>query len=140
MADFGNDLILKDGDLVFAPNADLLTTRDYENNNQSTTKFDGYYNIIFSVFNRLNTVQGEIPFHPDYGTSLPLLVSKPNTKSMSELIKSEFYKVLEQDPRISKIISVTSESSGNQLNVKAELLLIGKSESSVFIFPNFFIE
>ena len=66
MADFGNDFILKDGDLVFSPNSDLFTTRDYERNNSSTSKFDGYYNIIFSVYNRLNTVLGEIPFHPDY--------------------------------------------------------------------------
>lgn len=140
MADFGNDFILKDGDLVFSPNSDIFTTRDYERNNAATTKFDGYYNIIFSVYNRLNTVVGEIPFHPDYGTKLPLLVSKPNTKATADMVKQEFYKVLEQDPRISAIDSIKVEQYGNQMNVKAELVLIGKSESSVFIFPNFFIE
>ena len=138
MADFGTDILLKDGDLIFTPGADFMSTGDYELNN--TPKFSGYYNIIFSVFNRLNTLQGEIPFHPDYGTSLPLLVSKPNTGSMRQSIEVEFTKAILQDPRVSKIISIKVEPQGSQVNVRAELQLIGKSESSVFIFPNFFID
>lgn len=138
---YGIDLVTLDGDLILTDAGDFLTTTDYQNSvDPDGTKFDGYYGIVFSVFNRLNTIQGEIPFHPEYGTGLQLLVSKPNNDATAEQIKQAFYQVLEQDPRIQDIISVIVEQQGSQANVKAELLLTGKAESSIFIFPNFFIE
>lgn len=135
---YGNDLVMLDGDFVLTDAGDLMTAKDYESG--VTPPFDGYYNIMFSIFNRLNTAKGEIPWEPDYGTSLPMLVSKPNSKAMAELIKDEFYEAIRQDPRVVDVKSFSTEQNGNKLSVKAELLLSGKAESSVFIFPNFFIE
>lgn len=139
-SDYGNDLVLFDDDLVLGANGDFFTSSDYEANNPTQTRFDGYYNIIFSAFNRLNTIRGEIPFHPEYGSSLALLVSRPNNKITADLIKQEFTDGLKSDPRIREVKRVDVEHSGNQMSVKAELVLSGKSESSIFVFPNFFIE
>lgn len=137
---YGNDVILWDSDFVFGPNSDLQTTSDYETNNPATTLFPGYYNIVFSVFNRLSTVKGEIPFHPTYGSSLTLLISKPNNKSLERDIRDAFEDILQQDPRVAQVRSVIVEANGNEASVKAELVLTGKAESSIFIFPNFFID
>jgi phage baseplate assembly protein W len=135
---YGNDLILKDGDFVFKSRGDFMTTDDYEQA-QEFVPFKGHSNIIFSTFNRLTTVLGEIPFHPDYGSNLPLLVSKNNNQDLKSKILVEMYNVLEQDPRIEDIVDIEVNQNGRYFNMKAELLLTGKSDSSVFIFPNFFI-
>ena len=140
MADdkYGNDLLLKDGDLIFTSRGDFMTTDDYETA-LDFVPFKGHSNIIFSTYNRLTTVIGEIPFHPDYGSNLPLLVSKNNSPDLRTKIETEMYRTLEQDPRIKDIISIDVKQDGKYFNMKAELLLTGKSDSSVFIFPNFFI-
>jgi phage baseplate assembly protein W len=140
MADnkYGNDILLKDGDFVFINRGDFMTTDDYEGN-LDFVPFPGHSNIIFSTFNRLTTIYGEIPFHPDYGSNLPLMVSKNNNGDLKSKVTSELYEVLGQDQRIKDIISIDVEQNGRTFSVKAELLLTGKSDSSVFIFPNFFI-
>lgn len=140
MADdkYGNDLLLKDGDLIFTSRGDFMTTDDYEAA-LDFVPFKGHSNIIFSTYNRLTTVIGEIPFHPDYGSNLPLLVSKNNSPDLRTKIENEMYRTLEQDPRIKDIISIDVKQDGKYFNIKAELLLTGKSDSSVFVFPNFFI-
>lgn len=135
---YGNDILLKDGDFIFNSRGDFMTTDDYEAN-LDFVPFRGHSNIIFSTFNRLSTVLGEIPFHPDYGSNLPLLVSKNNSNDLKSKVSSEMYSVLEQDPRIKDIINIEVEQNGRVFNIKAELLLTGKSDSSVFIFPNFFL-
>jgi phage baseplate assembly protein W len=140
MADnkYGNDILLKDGDFIFLSRGDLMTTDDYELK-LDFVPFPGYSNIIFSTFNRLTTMLGEIPFHPDYGSNLPIMVSKNNSGNLKNKIVTEMYEVLSQDQRIKDIISVDVEQNGRVFSIKAELLLTGKSDSSVFIFPNFFI-
>lgn len=135
---YGNDLLLKDGDLIFTSRGDFMTTDDYESA-LDFVPFKGYSNIIFSTYNRLSTVIGEIPFHPDYGSNLPLMVSKNNSGDLKSKIEKEMFAVLEQDPRIKDIINIQINQNGRSFNIKAELLLTGKSDSSVFIFPNFFI-
>jgi hypothetical protein len=67
------------------------------------------------------------------------MVSKNNNGDLKSKVTSELYEVLGQDQRIKDIISIDVEQNGRTFSVKAELLLTGKSDSSVFIFPNFFI-
>lgn len=135
---YGNDVIIFDGDIVVSPKGDLLTASDYENTVGS--KFKGYYNIIFSVFNRLSTVIGELPLHPQYGSNLPLVVSSPNNSAALESVKKAFEDLLVSDSRIQKVNLVSVEQVGNKLSVTANVLLTGKAESSVFVFPNFYIQ
>lgn len=135
---YGNDLILFNGDLAISARGDLASTNDYEKT--QSVPFDGYYNIIFSVFNRINTVVGELPIHPDYGSKLPLLVSKPGKQEFIDNLKNEINNALLQDQRISEVITSEVSISGNFVSVKSEVVLTGRSDSSVFIFPNFYIE
>jgi phage baseplate assembly protein W len=135
---YGNDLIIFDGDLIVSARGDLASTNDYEKT--QITPFDGYYNIIFSALNRVGTVVGELPLHPEYGTQIPLLVSTPNKYDLAERIKEELSVALLQDPRISEVITTDIIVDGSKISTTAEVVLIGKTESSVFVFPNFYIE
>lgn len=135
---YGNDVIIFDGDLVISPKGDLLTATDYENTVGS--KFKGYYNIIFSVFNRLNTIIGELPIHPEYGSNLPLAVSSPNNSATLESIRKSFEDLLISDSRIQEVNLVTAKQIDNKISITANVLLTGKAESSVFVFPNFYIQ
>jgi phage baseplate assembly protein W len=135
---YGNDLIIFDGDLVISARGDFASTNEYEKT--QVTPFDGYYNIIFSALNRVGTVVGELPLHPEYGTQIPLLVSTPNKSDLVERIKEELSVALLQDPRISEVITTDIIVDGSKISVTAEVDLIGKTESSIFIFPNFYIE
>lgn len=135
---YGNDLIIFDGDIVVSAKGDLLTAADYENT--VGTKFNGYYNIIFSIFNRLNTVIGELPLHPEYGSSLPLAVSKPNNSASIESVRKAFEDLLLSDSRIQAVDLIKVQQTDNKISVTANVLLTGKAESSVFVFPNFYIQ
>jgi len=135
---YGNDLIIFDGDIAISPRGDLSTSNDYEKNN--ITPFPGYYNMIFSIFNRLSTVKGEMPIHPEYGSKIPLLVSTPNNPDAVELIREAFFELLEDDSRIEKINSIDIQQVDNKVSVNANVFLTGRSESATFVFPNFYIE
>lgn len=135
---YGNDLILFDGDLVVSSRGDLATTNDYEKS--QTPLFEGYYNIIFSLFNRINTIVGELPLHPEYGTLVPLLVSTPANRDIQKKLEEELTQALLQDPRISDVIVTEVSVDGNKVSSRAEVILTGKANSSIFIFPNFYIE
>lgn len=138
MSKYGNDVIIFDGDLTVSAKGDLLTATDYENT--VGAKFDGYYNIIFSVFNRLNTVIGELPIHPDYGSNLPLIVSSPNNGAAVDSIRRAFEDLLLSDSRIESVDLIDVKQVDNKIAVTANVLLTGRAESSVFVFPNFFIQ
>lgn len=135
---YGNDILIFDGDFVSSAKGDLSTAIDYEKSN--VFRFEGYYNMIFSIFNRLNTIRGEMPLHPEYGSSLPLLISKVNNISNNQSIIDAFNELLLDDPRIEEVESISIENIGNKVSVAATIKLTGKSESSVFVFPNFYIE
>lgn len=135
---YGNDLLLFNGDISISDNGDFQTTDDYES--ISTSKFPGYYNLIFSVFNRMNTIRGELPIHPQYGSYLPLLISQPNNSFAAEKIKDSFKELLIEDPRVKEVYFIDVQQSGSKISVRANILLNGKSEGTTFIFPNFYIE
>jgi phage baseplate assembly protein W len=138
MSKYGNDLLLFDGDLSISSRGDLFTTTDYEKS--TTAPFEGYYNVIFAVFNRLGTVRGELLLHEDYGSELPLLVSTPNTPLLLKSIEDTFKEIINEDPRVESVDLVQASQSGNMVSVIAHLKLNGKAENTVFIFPNFYIE
>lgn len=135
---YGNDLILFDGDINISPRGDLSTSNDYEKSN--TPPFAGYYNMIFSIFNRLSTVKGEMPIHPEYGSKIPLIVSTPNNPDAVDLIREAFTELLEDDSRIEEVNSINIEQIDNKISVNANVFLTGRSESATFVFPNFYIE
>jgi phage baseplate assembly protein W len=135
---YGNDLILFDGDIAISPRGDLSTTSDYENSNQ--TPFPGYYNMVFSIFNRLSTVRGEMFIHPDYGSKIPLIISTPNNPDAANLIREAFIELLEDDSRIEQVNDIDVQQIDNKISVSANVFLTGRSESATFVFPNFYIE
>jgi phage baseplate assembly protein W len=135
---YGNDLILFDGDLSISAKGDLASTNDYEKT--QAVPFAGYYNIIFSVFNRINTVTGELPIHPTYGSRIPAIVSTPAKQEFIELLRQELSEALLQDPRVSEVLTTNIIVDGSKVSAKSEVVLTGRSDSSVFIFPNFYIE
>lgn len=138
MSKYGNDLLLFDGDLIVSYRGDLFTASDYEKT--ANAPFEGYYNVIFSMFNRLGTVRGELVLHEDYGSELPILVSNPNSPILLQTIEELFSEIVNEDPRVEEVELVEAVQNGSMISVKASLRLNGKAENTVFIFPNFYIE
>lgn len=138
MSKYGNDLLLFDGDLIVSYRGDLFTASDYEKT--ANAPFEGYYNVIFAMLNRLGTVRGELVLHEDYGSELPILVSNPNTPLLLQTIEELFTSIAGEDPRVEEVEMVQATQNGNAISILANLRLNGKAENTVFIFPNFYIE
>jgi phage baseplate assembly protein W len=98
------------------------------------------HEITKIMFNRINTIVGELPIHPEYGSKLPLLVSTPGKQEFVDNLRNEINDALLQDQRISQVITSEVNISGSFVSVKSEVVLTGRADSSVFIFPNFYIE
>lgn len=138
MSKYGNDLLLFDGDFAVSSRGDLFTINDYEKS--ANPPFEGYYNMIFAIFNRLNTVRGELVIHEEYGSELPILVSQPNNQVTLTTVKSIFEEIINEDPRVEQVDLINVLQKGNSISVTAHLKLNGKAENTIFIFPNFYIE
>lgn len=138
MNKYGTDVILFDNDLTISSRGDLMTSLDYEKTvNQP---FDGYYSMIFSIFNRLNTVRGELILHEEYGSELPILISQPNNDVTLDVVRRVFEDIINEDPRVEQVDLIDVKQKDNKISVTAHLKLNGKAENTVFIFPNFYIE
>jgi hypothetical protein len=141
---FGIDLMTAEDDdgnldLVIKPNNDLLTTQDYEDS-KTSVKFEGYYSIIRAILNRLNTVEGEYPFDPSYGTGIHLKVSQNREAGFEDDISLTVQEGLLQDDRVAEVVSVSTEVIANSiLLVKAKIILIGDDSVSELVFPEMFI-
>lgn len=138
MSKYGNDILLFNGDFTTSYRGDLFTASDYEK--MANAPFEGYYNVIFSMFNRLGTVRGELVLHEEYGSELPILVSNPNSPILLKTIEELFLGIAGEDPRVEEVELVEAVQNGNTVSVRASLRLNGKAENTVFIFPNFYIE
>ena len=138
MNKYGNDLLLFDSDLIISSRGDLMTSIDYEK--AANPPFEGYYAMIFAIFNRLNTVRGELILHEEYGSELPILVSQPNNEVTVNVVRSIFEEIINEDPRVEQVDLIEVNQKDNKISVTAHLKLNGKAENTVFIFPNFYIE
>jgi phage baseplate assembly protein W len=137
---YGVDLVLKNGDFIITPGGDIEDTVDFENMNPDTTKFPGYWQMMFSVMDRIATIKGDNIFHPQYGSSVFNLLGTPNSSKLRETLKSEIEKTLADDPRIKAVKLVDVQQSGNTVSAKAVVTLSDSSKDFEMVFPNFVIE
>ena len=79
------------------------TLLDYET-------IDGRDNLGQAVLMRLLTPRGELAElgHPEYGSRLDELLGTPNTETRRGLAKLFVLEALAQEPRIAKVVEVTS--------------------------------
>jgi len=139
---YGNDIILKDGDFVTTNNGDLFTCSDYEKTvttEESQPKFEGYYNVLFSLTDRLLTLKGDNIFHEQYGSDLYNLLSRPNSNDLSQSLRNSISECLLKDDRVKEISSIVVEQKDNKVFISADIVLIGSDEISRFVFPSFIV-
>lgn len=132
---FGNDLILNDGDIV-TTNGDLYTASDYEKANASESRFDGYHNIMFSLFDRIMSVKGDNVFHSSYGSDIQSLVSSPNSANSNNVLADSVRNSILQDPRVSDVASVNVTQNGNRVTINVSVVLFGRNSVDEFVYPN----
>ena len=137
---FGSNLLLFSGDIVTGPNGNVGTTTDYENNNPTTARFPGYYNMVFSLFDKISTIIGDNIFHPDYGTRVGLILSQPNSPNTAAALKEEITNALKSDGRVKSIESIEITQEDNKIHVSAFVTLENSSQSYQFLFPAFIVE
>lgn len=63
----------------------------------------GIRNIVQAVNDRLTTEKGDLPFHPEYGTNLPLLIGGHRTPFTPKLVELEIYDALSNEDRITDL-------------------------------------
>jgi len=102
------DLYLLDGDFNFADSNDLQLV-------------SGAQNITQALFNRVRTRQNELLHNLSYGLSA--FIGTPNSTFTLDLIAVEVTEQLLSDERILRVSNVTTELSGDRIDVSLQLLL-----------------
>ena len=86
----GVDVYLNNGDLQVNQSGDL-------------SWIAGFDNLEQALIHRIRTVIGSLIWHPEYGSNLELIVSRPNTKTLRSFIYTEILNTLINEPRIKNI-------------------------------------
>lgn len=86
----GVDILLNNGDFQVNQAGDLYWS-------------SGLNNLEQALIHRIRTVLGALIWHPEYGTIIQNLISKPNTDVLRSIISIELLRTLSQEPRIEKI-------------------------------------
>ncbi len=102
----GTDIALAGGQVSFA-NGDLQTV-------------SGSPNLQQALQNRFRTPQGADPYHPTYGSKLPLLIGDVNEPHYSTLAKLYVRETAMQDPRIADVLSSAVARAGNATTIAVQ--------------------
>jgi phage baseplate assembly protein W len=86
----GVDILLNNGDFQVNQAGDLSWTAGLDNLEQA-------------LVHRIRTVIGALIWHPEYGTIIQNLISKPNTDVLRTIIAIELLRTLSEEPRIERI-------------------------------------
>jgi len=86
----GVDILLNNGDFQANQAGDLSWTAGLDNLEQA-------------LVHRIRTVIGALIWHPEYGTIIQNLISKPNTDVLRSIISIELLRTLSEEPRIERI-------------------------------------
>lgn len=82
----------------------LLNNGDFQANQAGDlTWIAGLDNLEQALVNRIKTVIGALIWHPEYGTIIQNLISKPNTDVLRTIIAIELLRTLSEEPRIDRI-------------------------------------
>ena len=88
----------------------------------------GRDNLRQALRHRLSTEEGELMFHPDYGSRIRTLIGTVNGPTAG-LLAAEYAKsALYADPRISRVNHSSAEVVGDTISVTAEAVpIVGKA-------------
>lgn len=141
---YGSDFILSDtGDLVLTGEGtqteqDIMTTLQFEK--KTPVRFDGYITLVEALYCMLMTVKGDFPFEEDFGSNLPLYISKNIDQKFDE-IQTSLEEELFKDDRIKDVnsIDIVKYPKSNQVIVKISVTGVNENEPSAFTFPFYLI-
>ena len=121
MSVLGRDELVMDGDIVML------------SGDQATVS--GIANLKQALYHRLLTGQGELPYHPDYGSNLHRLTGKTMTPSNRTAITNEVRQCILQDPRVEKVISVDLQLINKGILVTATIGAVDVPEPINLVYP-----
>lgn len=107
---FGTDLDLTGG-LLHAVDGDLGLVA-------------GVPNLVQALRHVLNTDIGELRFHPTYGCGVHRLLGARATPDTLQLAQTLVYRAVQADARIARVVSATTDISGDILNVDLSAMAI----------------
>lgn len=83
---------------------DILLDGDFQVNQTGDLYWiAGLNNLEQALVHRIRTILGSLIWHPEYGTIIQNLISKPNTDVLRSIITIELLRTLSEEPRIAKI-------------------------------------
>ena len=97
-------------------------------------------NLRQALVHRMATRQGELSFHPLYGSKLYRLIGKPNIYRIHKLAELYVEQCVRQEPRVSKITSITVEADTvdkNYLNIEVEIIPTSSSDPLNLVYKYF---
>jgi len=104
---FGTDIALQDGMLTATQSGDFafVTGRD---------------NLHQALKNRVETPQGDLIYHMQYGSLVPKLIGQSSTPARAVLAASSAKGAILADPRVSSVGQARADVSGDAIGVSVE--------------------
>lgn len=121
---YGTDVALRGGRLE-AVNGDLAVVA-------------GLPNLRQALEHRVRVEQGDLMFHPRYGSRLQAMIGLTSNREVATIAAAAFAKeTVAQDPRVAGVSSATGESEGDAIRVSvvANIVTGGRLPVSVRITP-----
>ncbi len=81
------------------------------------TTVSGLANLSGALRRRVTTRRGELPFHPDYGTTIREIVGGANTPARALLAAQAARRAVEADPRIQRVSQAVAQPDGDRLAI-----------------------
>jgi phage baseplate assembly protein W len=101
---WGQDCLLKDGDLIPSSTGDISLISSIEGVKQA-------------IVDRLRTEIGDLPYDTSYGVNLDLLIGQKHTPEREEILRLAIIQTLQQEPRIETISQVQVVADKNRNDV-----------------------
>lgn len=102
---YGTDVSL-DGGKLQAVNGDLAVLA-------------GLPNLRQALEHRVRVEQGDLMFHPDYGSRVQTMIGMTPSREVANLTAAAFAKeAIERDPRVTSVTSASGESEGDAIRVE----------------------
>lgn len=88
----------------------------------------GYDNLKQAIIIRLNTPQGSLLLHPEYGNTFSDIIGQPNTESNIRKLLVGIEKTLRQDERIKNVKVVANEVNADTVRIELSIEPINFSD------------
>jgi phage baseplate assembly protein W len=115
---YGQDLLLTTDkfSLTNGTNGDLIES------NGDFSIIDGVQTLKQDLFHRLLTPLGTLPYHPDFGSNIPMLIGEVRTDEWRVKIGIEVSRTFRSDARVIDVTNMVVEPIDNGVTIECDII------------------